>query len=248
MPLEISKSLSRSNYLDNICGLLIIHMIFIYHLVNFCKFQVQPYFFVVVSQIFSFFMAWFFFKGGMFYKEKPLRIIIYSGLRRFIIPYVLFNTLGGLCDIFIAYYKQQGNLSISDLLIMPFSVTYYNEATYSNLALWFLLSMVVVKILFSIFYKIKIPILIVCSIFLVLGFLMNHYRYELSSFSLFFDLCGKRIYVLIPYYFGNICYGLAFYSLGYLLKSIQFNKYLFVTCVIIYIIHFIFNDCPQLIL
>lgn len=232
--------LNRSKYLDNICGLLIIHMIFTYHLVIFCKFQVPPAVFVFIGQVFCFFMTWFFFKSGMFYKEQPLRKVLISGLKRFIVPYIIFNIVGGLCDIFLSCYNQTANRSIHDLLIMPFSVTYYNEATYSNLALWFLLSMFVVKVLFALLRKIKMPILPICLFFFVIGFLMNHYRDDLSSLSVSFGLFGKKIYLLIPYYFGNMCYGLAVYCLGYLLKDIQFRKYVFFSCIAIYIIHFWF--------
>jgi fucose 4-O-acetylase-like acetyltransferase len=235
-----SSIMDRSNYLDNISGLLIIHMIFTSHLVIFCKFQVVPTFFVAIQQILCFFMTWFFFKSGMFYKDKPLKNVLLSGLKRFLVPYIIFNIVGGLCDIFLACYRQQGNISIPNLLIMPFSVTYYNEATYSNLALWFLLSMFIVKILFSILREFKMPVSIICLVFFFLGFLMNHYRYELSSSSIFFMFFNKKIWLLIPYYFGNICYGLAVYSLGYLSKNIQYTIYIYILCMAIYIIHFFF--------
>ncbi len=235
--LVASISQNRSKYLDNICGLLIIHMIFTSHLVIFCKYQVTPAIFVFIGQVLSFFMSWFFFKSGMFYKETTFYNFFHSGTKRFIIPYCFFNFIGGLCDIFLSSYNNK-RLSIVDLLIKPFSTTYYNEATYSNLALWFLLSIFIVKLLFLLSRKININVSVLLFVFLFAGSLLNHFRYHLNSFSFTLSLFGKCIYILIPYYFGNICYGFAFYSLGFLLKEKQFNKYFFILCVIIYMVHF----------
>ena len=61
----------RQIYLDNVCGLLIIHMIFICHQPLFCNYTDSAVEFVL--KLLSFFMAWFFFKAGMVYKERPVK-------------------------------------------------------------------------------------------------------------------------------------------------------------------------------
>ena len=44
----------------------------------------------------------------------------------------------------------------------------------------------------------------------------------------------------IPYYIGNIFHGLACYSAGHLLKEKQFNRYILLLSLVLFLIHFIY--------
>ena len=57
----------RQIYLDNVCGLLIIHMIFICHQPLFCNYTDSTIEFIL--KLLSFFMAWFFFTKNVQLKK-----------------------------------------------------------------------------------------------------------------------------------------------------------------------------------
>lgn len=62
---------NRVYYLDTICGILILHMIFIIHLPHFVGTECPSWIiFKGPKMVLDFFMSWFFFKSGMFFKEK----------------------------------------------------------------------------------------------------------------------------------------------------------------------------------
>ena len=68
--------MKRNPIIDNIAGILIIYMIVI-HVCQWCGIK------DIVSSIYmqplSFFMFWFFYKSGMFYKEKTCKEILLGG-------------------------------------------------------------------------------------------------------------------------------------------------------------------------
>ena len=69
---------TRVIYIDQISGLLIIYMI-VYHILQWCDLNYinRSYWMLPLS----FFMFWFFYKSGMFYKEKTCNEIIIGGAK-----------------------------------------------------------------------------------------------------------------------------------------------------------------------
>ena len=63
----------RNNSLDMIAGIFIVYMI-VLHILQWCN--LTYVFGNVVFHVFSFFMFWFFFKSGMFYREKLSKDIL----------------------------------------------------------------------------------------------------------------------------------------------------------------------------
>lgn len=82
----------RQIYLDNVCGLLIVHMIFICHQPLFCNYSNSAIEFSL--KLLSFFMAWFFFKAGMVFRERPIKDIVRSSIKRLLVPYMVFSVFG----------------------------------------------------------------------------------------------------------------------------------------------------------
>lgn len=93
--------MNRTEFLDNINGLLIINMIFLVHLASFSGVNETPLI-VYLRITMGFFMSWFFFKAGMFYHRRPIRDVLRSSYRRLIVPYLFFNSVGILCSWFLA--------------------------------------------------------------------------------------------------------------------------------------------------
>lgn len=136
----------RQFYLDNICGLLIIHMIFICHQPLFCNHSDSAIEFVL--RLLSFFMAWFFFKAGMVFRERPMKEVIRSSARRLLVPYLVFSFLGFIV-MALQKYIQGYNPTSLDFLKEQFWRLLNNEAFFPTLACWFLLSLFVVRVAYS---------------------------------------------------------------------------------------------------
>ena len=71
-----NNRISRQRHIDAIAGLLIINMI-LGHCIQMTDCREIPLY--SWMNALSFFMPWFFFKSGMFYREKSLKDTIYGG-------------------------------------------------------------------------------------------------------------------------------------------------------------------------
>lgn len=73
-----NENIRRQSHIDSVAGLLIIHMILGHCIqVTDCR-DLTLYKWM---QVLSFFMPWFFFKSGMFYKErKPVEVLLLGGV------------------------------------------------------------------------------------------------------------------------------------------------------------------------
>ena len=80
----------RDFYLDNICGILILYMIFILHCGDIANSH-SMLSSLLGKLLFSFMMPWFFFKSGMF--ADKAKFDIKRDFKKFIRPYILFYYL-----------------------------------------------------------------------------------------------------------------------------------------------------------
>ncbi len=91
----------------------------------------------------------------------------------------------------------------------------------SNMPIWFLLSLSVVRIVFLLANKIKATIPLI-FISIIIAYLLS--RYEINE----------------PCYLGNIALGLFFFGMGYMLRGFQYNKWLVIIVAVIYVICYFF--------
>ncbi len=143
----------RQFYLDNICGLLIVHMIFVVHQPLFCKYSNSSIDFAL--ELLSFFMAWFFFKAGMMFRERPLKEVIRFSAKRLLVPYMAFLALGFMIQALAQYVRGYNPLAL-DFLKEQFLHVLYNEGLYPTLACWFLLSLFVVRVAYSVLMSVNL--------------------------------------------------------------------------------------------
>lgn len=68
--------MKRNPIIDNIAGILIIYMI-VYHIFQWCDLSDINRSYCMLPL--SFFMFWFFYKSGMFYKEKTCKEVLLGG-------------------------------------------------------------------------------------------------------------------------------------------------------------------------
>lgn len=212
-----SSIIKRQSHLDTISGILILWMIFQHY--NACtglllKGRYIPLLFC--------FMAWFFFKAGMFHRIKSSSEIIRTGYKRLIIPYIIFSIIGYLTGYLTLFIKQV------DCNILHYTLSSIKQIVISggvdgDKPIWFLLSLFVVKVIFN--------------------FIARHDK-ATYIIPIIAYICAYTLYKLNiehPCYLGNICIGIVFYSLGYLLRKKQYDKCLLIVAIPIYIYIYIFT-------
>ena len=93
MKVEDIERKGRLSYLDNLGGILILYMIFLFHLPGHCGIGSSTSI-IICRNFFDFFMAWFFFKAGMVFKDRPTKDVARSSFRRLLVPYFAFSLIG----------------------------------------------------------------------------------------------------------------------------------------------------------
>lgn len=209
--------MQRTIYLDNVCGMLIIHMIYTYHIALACAISDNTVI-EVINNLLFFFMAWFFFKGGMTFKNRDSKTMYMKSAKRLLIPYGIFCILGITIDFVLKYFGDnfQGIMSFAKDEIHTFLAT---SIVWSTGASWFLISLFLVRITYNYlsdkFSSWKIAILCLTVSFL-LTFANSH----------------------LPCYIGCFFHGMTLFSMGNFIKKTQFNKYVLLMSLCIFILSF----------
>lgn len=136
----------RKYYLDTVGGILLIHMI----IGHCCQWSETFPIYQKFTYWLDFFMPWFFFKAGVFFKQRPIKYELNKNFRRLIIPFIVFSIIGTI----LLWIKQciRGELSLGSFF-SPIKGIIIQGATPGNLALWFLLSLYIVRLLFLLIYN-----------------------------------------------------------------------------------------------
>lgn len=179
----------------------------------------------LLSIVFSCFMAWFFFKSGMFHKTditslKNEFIYAFQKLWR---PYLLFWCIGIIISA-VKFYSV-GDTNWIHYLLTPIKSTLLSGSNNGALPMWFLVTLLMVRTLSPIMLnKCRGYGWIICGIVgVILCFINSTHRMNLIK----------------PYYFANFFPAMFFYGLGFYMKDKQFNLMTFVLAFVIYIISFI---------
>lgn len=194
---------------DTLSGVLILQMIFVVHCAKLSGIKGI----VIDSEMLmmQFFMPWFFYKSGMFYHAVSIGETIKKGICHFIKPFIIFSLIGWMVIVIVPgifiFHREIGSL-IKD----TFGHFVFDGSIRGNYALWFLLSLFAVKCIFVIFSKLRVPIFAIVALGGTLACVHNWF------------------FLNMPVYLGNIPNGLLFYSLGYLMRDVQFmNKTLIIS-------------------
>lgn len=222
----------RIFYLDNISCVLILHMIYTYHIANSCG-GFKPTVIAFISTTLSFFMSWFFFKGGMMHKDTSTKLIFQRSARRLLVPFVLFLLLGLLLDGWIQSTKSIDFNVVS--FIKGEIVTFLLQSIlWPTGASWFLLSLFVARIGFNVLHK-RIHPIIITIVFVCIAYAI----YIMNCHGWGFLIPGHNLHLDIPtFYMGNMCHGLAVYSLGYYLKEKQFDRIIIVIALTLFVLKY----------
>ena len=197
---------SRNVSLDAVGGLFIIQMIMM-HAFQRSGIWDDTTYERVIAILFCY-MPWFFFKSGMFYKEKPLGQTIQHGIRRLIMPFAIYSIIG---QIFTSWqnYLTTGDKNWIHYVLSPIKDAFFSGSFSGNLPLWFLISLFLVKLIVGLADKYKInKICLLCSALILSG--------------------GGTILIKynnhLPYWVFSSALGLVFYLFGYYFRESQYKN------------------------
>lgn len=191
----------RLSYIDAISGFFIIQII-VGHIFQFVGEYEKMSIWV---DVFSFFMPYFYFKSGLFSKSicVDLNSVFHKSIKNLLIPYALITCIGYLINLPFELYLSEK--PIYDIILRPFGHLLKNGSMPSSLALWFLLSLFWVKIIYAWICKNKYSLytaLVIC----LLG----------GAF-----LCRFKIY--LPISLSTIFPGLLFFISGFFYNYYKLN-------------------------
>ncbi|WP_394369590.1 acyltransferase family protein [Bacteroides congonensis] len=188
----------RQKYWDACAGVMVMWMI-TYHI--FISAEIENCIQYTLFNIFYFFMPWFFFKAGVFWRKKPINVVIRNGLKRLGIPFVVIAFWGHL--IWCIQIWLQGDTNWTHYLLSPFKALLNSGTVAGALPLWFLFSLFFVRLIYTVLRcYIKSTLIILCSS-LLLCYLLHIFQ------------------VSNPIWLANISSGLFFYTLGHKLPAIM---------------------------
>lgn len=202
--------------MDNLSGVLIIYCVLFYHLAAFIDIEALS-FRLGLRSIFGFFIAWFFFKSGINYKQRTVEDELQKCWRRLLIPFIVINAICILIRCFVSK-----DASILEIL----KVDFYRESDVMCNPLWFCLSLSIVRIVYQLFSNTRFKHFFIYFSFLI-AFLLYLYSYQPEGI--------ERI-ISIPPWVGNLFLGYFFYGMGDFLRDYQFNKYLTIASTIVYLV------------
>ena len=200
--------------LDLACGILVIHMI-VGHIAQWAWVGYSG------NRLLFFFMPWFFYKSGMFFRKNDNWLAhLRKDARRLLVPFVSFSIIGQLfvwIDLVIAGNDHWLHESPVEWLIMSGTIP-------GNMALWFLLSLFIVKTAYNaiaVRWR-SVNDYLLAAVAVCAAFLCH-----------FYDIDNPR-------YLANCMLGLAFFILGSKLRKLQYGKYIFAAAAVVYAISIVY--------
>lgn len=147
-------------------------------------------------------MPWFFYKSGLFSSSRKTVSYFKHYAAKYLIPFAAFGIFGCLERCIFDYFFEHKSIYASIKQVVYY--LFYGGTIYGNEALWFLLSLFVVRCLSD------VPII------------NNHRMLSTVISGIFaFTHCILSTRYRIPYWVGNICLGFVFYNIG---KMMSENK------------------------
>lgn len=212
-------STTRQSNLDTVAGLFIIYMIYM-HCCQWTE-TTDMQFNHVLSSVFVSFMAWFFFKSGMFHNfQHTVKSSAISSFKKLFKPYISFFIIGYF--VLISFNLWEGDTDWHHYSLSIIKQSLCDGGTHKGaLHLWFLVTLFLVKSLSP----------AILNKFNNLGVIF------MGLTGCIFALIGKHLGgSLHPYYVFNFFPAMFFYILGNKLKEKQYCTVLFLLASLFYIV------------
>ena len=184
--------MERNKSIDSVAGMMITYMVFTHVCQHYGYDDSTIY--MTLEHIFYFFMPWFFFKAGMFFKIGDNKTILKKKYSRLIRSFIIYSLIGHVCYCTICYVK--GDLHLSTLV--PYNSLLMQGSIPGNLPLWFLLTLFLCCIVFNAIIRKG------CS------------PYWIAAVSLLIAFALHIMDFKQPFYIANTMTGVFFMNMGYL--------------------------------
>jgi len=215
---DIKKVSARDVQLDSLCGVLVVYMI-LGHIQIVSNVAVPEGVALMAMRALNFFMAWFYFKSGMFAGLMSFKSCLEKSFHRLIVPYIEFSVIGYAVERIMACLRGNYEWGFS-LILAPIRQVIYGGAVNGNVPLWFLVSLFAVRLL-------------AC-----LRKYVGNVCLAIIALALYFAARSLGIPVVWAY---NIPLGLFFYEFGIIFRDLQYNKTLFILSGLVYVALLIFT-------
>ena len=240
---------TRQSYIDLEAGIMILWMIIYHALYNSWSFDLRNYWDVtdlsflpqgvkalinsdgkleainpcILFPYLSFFMPWFFYKSGQFFRKRPWKEQLNKDARKLLRTFVIWSVIGYV--MFLAFGMLQHTLTLRSATYSIVRGLFLTGKVPLNEPLWFLLTLFGARLMANLtlpekdekYYIAKILILALMGyIVAYLAFRFNHR--------------------LLPYWAANGAAGFSFFVLGYGLKEYENKWWLIIPCLLVYIV------------
>lgn len=167
-----------------------------------------------------FFMPWFFYKSGQFFRKKQPLELLKKDANKLLKPFAIYSAIGLVVYLILKFLA--GKASVATCIVAPIHSLWKAGCVPVNGALWFLLTLVIVRMAANVITLaanrggIRSALIIAATYALSCAF----YKWKLD---------------FIPYWCVNSTTGLMFFVLGYWLAQYETKWWLWIPCVIVYI-------------
>lgn len=211
---------NRQVHLDNVSGLMICYMMLM-HILLWKKIPLTND--SLWLEPLKFFMFWFFFKSGMFFRLKTTKEKIIGGARKLLVPFLVFSILGYLLSVY--HLCASSDTNWVHYVLTPMKELVLAGSIGGNDVLWFLTSLFLVQVLFNELVKRSVKPWLMVVVPLLIAFACHVFG------------------ISKPEYLANVSIGMAMYSFGYLLRELQYEKRVFLMAFAVYVL--IMLVCPS---
>ena len=179
---------------DCMAGILVLYMVFTHVCQHLDMTEIPLY--SLLERIFYFFMPWFFFKSGYYFKLTSNCEQLQKGLVKFVKPFIFYSVIGQA--IYCIHSYCSGTFEWN--MLYPAREFLGQGSVFGNLPLWFLLTIFTSRLVYN-------------------NLANNGIRNEtIAFFALSFAFGLHVLQVDEPYILANTCSGLFFMSSGNMLK------------------------------
>lgn len=95
---ELASSTRRQNHIDAISGLFIVQVVLL-HIIILTRCTDNLIYDIVFQSLFVFYMPWFFFKNGLFYRQRNMKDAIQYVTQRLAKPYIYISVVSATATI-----------------------------------------------------------------------------------------------------------------------------------------------------
>lgn len=166
----------------------------------------------------SFFMPWFFYKSGQFFKKRPYKELLRKDARKLLLTFVIWSAIGYV--FYLVFGLMQNALTLRGATYSIVRGLFLTGKVPINEPLWFLLTLFGVRFIANLLLSareskwgwIRIAGIIAIGYVVAYG-------------------CFRWNHPLLPYWVANGASGLAFFTFGYLLRDYESKS-----CIIVYLL------------